>query len=118
MPPEVAPRQHVYRLLRASNHEDLALAFQLADTIVHFRLQRYPLTAANAVIGGNHHLRPKGCKAILQRMGGETGKYRVVHRSNPKTGKDRHDTLDHVGKKDCHRVTATDPDPLQNMGAP
>ena len=89
---------------------------QFRDTLVDFRLQGNPLTAPNAIIGGDDRLWTKRNESIIQRASGKTGEDRVVNRSDPETGKNSDDAFDHIGKKNCDWAAAIDTYALEHIG--
>src|ERR1700733_6606140 len=117
MPPEISATHHLEGLFGTLDNDNFAIVLKVRDTFVDFRFQWDSLTATDTMIGGNNHLRAERNESIIQRAGGKTGEDGVVDRSDPETGKNSDDALNHVGKKNGNCTAVTDAKALEHIGA-
>ncbi len=86
------------------------------ERVVDVGLQRHPLAAAHALIGGDDQLGLAVLHAVGDRLRGEAAEHHRVHRADPRAGKHRHRGLGDHRQVDGDPVALAHAEVAQRVG--
>ncbi len=114
--PQVAPRFHRDLAVGTAGDQHLLDDAHAFDRLVDRRLERDALAAAQALVGGDHHLGPGVEDAAAQRLGGEAGEDHRVDRADARAGEHGVGELGDHRQVDAHPVALAHAEAQEDVG--